>query len=980
MKMSNLLHASETCAHRNHGLTSSKEGINTFLQAGAVMKTFRSFVLGSTIEDSIKEAYEAYPFDNPFEEETIKSRTEALVKRYASLMDEMEIIPNLVEEERTLRWEDGTVLEGVKPTYTYLKEVEYTDKLTRREKLEGKKAPVVRTLHVVKVKNAKKPAKATEKMAPVLYSLLSYGRSMIAPNLAEKTRIIAEIHYLGSEGDKTTAIYNEAKEKIGEELVFASKLIEKEQVVRTFAEFDSVEGWSQTMIDEIAEDICLEMEKLPLDEKYLVNAECSEEDCKNCENAAICNYKKAPLQVKLEKIRKSMSELSLTEKQEQAVLFENGYLRIAAKAGSGKTTVVACRVASMIAQGVDPKSFLCITFTNSGATEMKERILGYCEDNGIEIEEDDLMVMTFNALGETLLENFYEDLGYTAVPTLIDEVSKYEIINQILSSCGKKISGLDYRFYSPSRDNSFRMSVLEIVKFAFDTIKANKLVDGLDGYRELPRLMGSKAFCLGKQSTMNFGGISMVCYESVPMLFELYAEYVYIFEENNYCDYADQEDAITNLFATNPYIWEELGVSHIIVDEFQDTSLKEMEIVKTMTSNKEFKSLMVVGDDSQAIYGFRNCTPENFIKFFDLLGVEEEDRIDLRLLENHRSVPEILNLADVFVDQNSFKLGSKAVATRPANGELPRIMGFWDKDEELEYIINGIKEEIATGRNLSEIAVLMPDNAKCSEIGGLLAGEGIPTIMMNPEVLLDNSRVIAAIALCKYLKDEKATLEQAKYANALLGGKFAEMSELEQNVYLEDMTVRESILKKKGPKALEAFKDALEAISEEDEVYINFVERILRKGSVEECIKYALLFEKYGFKEAVRREAKYEGVVITTSHSSKGLEWPVVFCSISGMGSKCRNHVDVEEKRRLIYVSMTRAKDILHITSLYAAGRVGRKSFEQFLYELYNLSGKSEEFPTKPEETKAEKEKRLAAKKAAEESKSAVSETEAAAS
>ena len=662
--------------------------------------------------------------------------------------------------------------------------------------------------------------------------------------------------------------------------------------------------------------------------------ECSEDDCKSCAQRHLCQYSHAPLGTEVPMAVKALSELSLSAAQEEAIQYGEGVLKINAGPGAGKTVVVCARTACLMSAGVKPEELLLITFTESGAKEMRDRIKLYTDDFGLDVDLSRLTICTFNAFGQKIIDSEWANLGFTRKPRLIDDVERYGILSKLLNE--NVIPGIDYR--------NFRMSMplkgaLEITKKVFEIIKSYNLSDTEEDRKILiDKLDSDTAFLKA---------------ESYSPLFELYDKYYTKLRAENLIEYADQENLIFEVLQYDPYYLEDTGIAHIIIDEFQDTSEKQMNFIKSMMDSKYFKSLMVVGDDSQAIYGFRDTTPEFMIHFFEYLEMEGNE---ISLIENHRSTPQIVNFANAVNRLNEERVEKDIIPTREP-GDSVHVNGFWEKWEEYEFIVEEIKKHIENGTKPEDIAFLAASKTELLQMSSMLAEEGIPTVLLNPETLLENSRVIAAIALSKWLMEPNATQEALTYAMALTKGALIEKDDNEINLYISGMTQQQKFDALNGKEKREYFHKLLEELDEDDEIYQAFVDSLKAKESLQKEIEYCHLFEEYGEKVAIRRKKIYSGVVLTTAHSSKGLEWPVVFASISKfygkqihaiLNQKKRQKV-IEEKRRLLFVAATRARDELYITGQFVSFGSAKDGYiyNQFLNESYAAIGNRFE-PVKP--------------------------------
>jgi superfamily I DNA/RNA helicase len=354
---------------------------------------------------------------------------------------------------------------------------------------------------------------------------------------------------------------------------------------------------------------------------------------------------------------------------------------------------------------------------------------------------------------------------------------------------------------------------------------------------------------------------------------------------------------------------------------------------------------MVVGDDSQAIFSFRDTSPEYIINFRNYIGEETDD---IFLLENHRCTPEIIDFANKINDLNHFKVAKDLVATRPS-GKPVTVKGFHSTEDEEEYIIAGVKEHLAAGTKPEEIAIICSTKSELRRYANRLTKEGIESVSLNPEPLLENSRVKAAISFVKCLGCDTDTQNMMVYVNAKNGGGLFEKTALEIEQLIDEGKVDAAMVDSKLPhEKKDALIEILTSIDHnDDEIYQQFLETIGRK-TFEKIVEYCNDFLVFGTKNEARREHDYPGVVLTTCHSSKGLEWPVVYASISQFDSEKKSlHAGsaasikaLEEVRRLLFVTATRARDELYVTGKYVAyGKKGHYTYNQFLKDSFEANG-----------------------------------------
>lgn len=659
---------------------------------------------------------------------------------------------------------------------------------------------------------------------------------------------------------------------------------------------------------------------------FFAGEECAEDDCKTCSLYNICYYKESPQYEEREKDSKSLKELELTPQQKAAISFNKGYARINAGAGTGKTLTIALHVVSLLLNGVKPEEILMLTFTNNGADEMKERVQLYNLDFGTGVDISKMSVSTFNSFANDIIVKEYSQLGFSAPPELIDNIERAGIISDILKD--KIIEGLDYRNFAINM--KYCKGALAIVEKAFQIIKSQKL--SLEDEEKLKEFMGPDFRFMTEKSLL-------------PLL-SLYEKYDNELKRRNLIEYADQELLLFELLKKNPDYLHKMGIKHIVVDEFQDSNLQQMNLIQELCAVPSFESLIVVGDDSQAIFGFRDTSPEYIINFFDLMDINEQERTDFYLLDNHRSTPEIIELANKINALNQNRVEKDLIPTRKSLKKNPVVQGFDTSEEEDAFIAEKIKEKIQNGAKPEDIAYIAADRYALLNMGMRLTEAGIPWAMMNPEPVLENSKVISALGLAKALEEPEYVEGMLVYLNALYENELLNKTEEEITCLLHGIQTQLEKIRNlpDGIKRVQ-FHELIEAVNtDDDELYTNFIEVLDRQPNFKTEMKYLNNFELYGQKETFKRTRNYPGVILTTAHSAKGLEWKNVFVSISKFDYKelRNNEKDIEEKRRLLFVAITRARDELTITSKYIAfGGTQKPSYNMFLEELYSITGQT---------------------------------------
>ena len=655
---------------------------------------------------------------------------------------------------------------------------------------------------------------------------------------------------------------------------------------------------------------------------------CSEEDCKYCQMNNICNYKRAPkvLDEEMTLVSKPASEIKLSDAQKKGAEISNGIYRIDAGAGTGKTVLVIFHILWLLMQGVEPEHICAITFTVTGADEMKARLASYCKDLGVKADVDAVTICTFNAFGDKIIKNEYAKLGFSYEPTLIDDVQRNAIIASMLDV--HPVSGLRYANFK-MKQRTF-LGALPFCSKAFECIKRNRLNIGDEG--KLIDAVGAP-----------FNKTSIEGQTAWTELLKMYFEIDEILKSENLIEYADQEMMVLDILDNNKAYFEKFQYEHIIVDEMQDTSATQMLIIKALVETSFFKSLIVVGDDDQSIFGFRGTSPEHIIDFYDELGHTGED---IFLVENHRSTPEILCLANKIAGKNQKRVMKDLVSTRES-GKKPVVNGFLHKQDEYQYISDKIVNLIGEGYKPQDIAFIAGTKSELVAMADILTKKNVPAIILTPEPYMQNSRVLAALDVIKFIIDPNATKSALVWINALHKGELLSLpkaqveQELQERMAFIETFDKLSTEEEKGT----AIINELLLLDDEDEIYQKFVEMLSHFRQATRICEYCLDFERYGEDVAIRRQRKYPGVVLTTAHSSKGLEWPVVFVTLDKFDDKSiRSKAAIEEKRRLVFVSITRARDEVYITGTYSAyldSQTKDMVYNRYLQECYEANGQT---------------------------------------
>ena len=665
-----------------------------------------------------------------------------------------------------------------------------------------------------------------------------------------------------------------------------------------------------------------------------------------------------------------MGKVTYNPAQQEAIISDKKYVRVIAGAGAGKTQVNSEVIAHKLnALGAKPEEILAITFSKNGATEIKDRAV-----RTVGHVLPGLTATTFNALENEITLDNWEKFGFRHRPSVIDDV-------QDLPMCDILLRRHPILEWTGSSFKNYTMTS------GFGTNGALRIVS--DIMHHCSKLLMRK----------NFSAITyrdMIDDEIIPpalkeltaaiidKIISFYPEYEEMKKGNDpefntpVITFDEQISFCMRVLEDDPnYLDDHYDFAYIIVDEAQDTSEDQIEFLNHIINMKKFKSLIVVGDDSQAIYeSLMGTSPDYLINLQNFLyewdketGIKTPIKIhDIVMDTNYRSVGSVIEMANRVIDKNTNKFDKQLVAFREY-GEKPTVEGFYRKEDQkptktqlkskkpfalqegqYDKMARDIKSLIDSDPtiNLNDIAVLAYSKNELLAVADKLTELGIPSKFGAPEKLVDNNRVQAVLKFAHlvYKDPDSFSDDTLVVANALADGNLIEedvdtlVEKLtEVNEYIK--AIRESHeLKKK-----ELFIKMLRMIAHGDEAVLNFEEKF-KDMDFEEIIKYCDDFEIYGDNMQYKRSQLGEGVMLITAHSSKGLEWKYVFGSITGFHKLGKNSISrrkQEELRRLLFVLITRARDVLKLYGLYAVSGNAKDGYvyNMFLKECFDALDKT---------------------------------------
>jgi len=594
----------------------------------------------------------------------------------------------------------------------------------------------------------------------------------------------------------------------------------------------------------------------------------------------------------------------LNPTQLEAVMALDGPMLVIAGAGSGKTRTLVYRVARLVESGAAPESILLLTFTRKAAQEMLDRAAGLSDVRCRFVSGG-----TFHALALKVLRRHAQVLGYDPSFTILDRSDMEEVLHSLIPA-------------------------LRMPKTAQRFPKRGTLANMLSKAANLQAPL--EAFILEE-----YGQFLEVA-PQIEQLGSLYAAYK---KEHQLMDYDDLIIAFQRLLRESSEIRQELSRQYgfIMVDEYQDTNGIQAEIVKWL--GYEHRNIMVVGDDSQSIYSFRGANFRNMLDFPSLFPGAKI----IKLEQNYRSTQPILALTNALMERANERY-TKCLFTKRIGGDKPMVINTRTEHGQALLICRCIKEEAARGRSLDDMAVLFRAAYHSFELEAELTRQRIPYVKYGGFKFLESAHIKDFLAHMRVVVNREETISWMRILrlikNVGLGKSHTIIEWMRKEKASPDRVgewpgggKREGGLKALGEllnRLIDAKATPKKAVEQVMAYYLpilkeKFDDYPRREKELEQLIPMAERYKKLGsFLDDLVLEppsstadvepgGKKQAVTLSTVHSAKGLEWPVVFIIWVMEGRfpsslSYANPLDLEEERRLMYVAATRAKDQLIIS------------------------------------------------------------------
>ena len=627
----------------------------------------------------------------------------------------------------------------------------------------------------------------------------------------------------------------------------------------------------------------------------------------------------------------------LNDEQQQAVIHNAGPALILAGAGSGKTRVITYRILRLIDElKVSPFRILAVTFTNKAAQAMKDRVGGLIGSQ----RAREIFIGTFHRLCLSILKLHADKLGYQPGFTIYDDSDQKALIKECLWDLK-----WDEKQVHPYAVHSY-------ISAAKNELKNPK------EYEEV---------------------VAGVFMERVA---QIYPRYQAKLRENNAMDFDDLLFNGVLLLKQFPDILESYRkrFEYIQVDEYQDINMAQYQLISAIAH--PLNNLYVVGDPDQSIYGWRGADIRNILRFEqDFPGAKV-----FKLEQNYRSTKSVIQAAQAVIRNNSQRKEKELFSLREM-GETPTYYQAEDDKDEAEFVVKTLYERLGEpGRKFSHVALLYRTNAQSRVLEDACRRHNIPYIIVGGLKFYDRKEVKDLLAYLHVLVNPKDSVSLRRMINVPIRGiGGGTVTKLEESAKKQDITLLEAAhqaaqsgeFPKKATQALLNFTQMMEGLIAEKDLTPpgEFVKKVLERSgyltdlanddtieskmraeNLKELVNSVVDYEKYAekptlegyldqvslFADADKLDDKRNCVTLMTMHNAKGLEFPIVF--ITGMeeglfphNNSMEEDSEVQEERRLCYVGMTRAMDILYLTGAacrYVYGTPQWRAPSRFLSEI----------------------------------------------
>ena len=600
--------------------------------------------------------------------------------------------------------------------------------------------------------------------------------------------------------------------------------------------------------------------------------------------------------------------LTLNESQRIAAEYdgpEDGIL-VLAGAGCGKTRTMIARAIFLLGEKeIRPERLAMLTFTRRAAREINERL-----DLELPGRHNGVFVGTIHRFCLNIIHRFAGEFDIEEVKIMDrndEDIALRRIRNELLKARGYNIKDTGIL----PKEGAIA-SVFSYVRNTCSTLEKYYEIESCDEA------------------------------ETLPMMELALLEYTKYKKEHQYLDFDDILTVVAEKLCENEKLRQRVQwmFEYILVDEMQDTSPVQWKILRALYPKVK---LFCVGDDAQSIYGFRGADFESVHHFCDKLP----NSTTLWLTENYRSNQQILDVANVLLNDSSLRYNRNLVAHNGDSKVLPIFLKYYDENEEAISLVNLIANKMAYGTPAKEILVLMRSTINGRRLEYELTRYGIPFKVVGGHSLMDSAHVKDTFSAIEALTDPKNEIAWLRFITILpkIGEKTAErmyknasQNATDAHSMLANMA---QLLKDKAPDAANFVGTQFDVDERPAEMLVKIIDfydetGIMskkydkwseRKKDLNALVEVAERYDNVGdFLEAFKIDEEAEvaedddsdEITLSTVHGAKGTEAEVVIVMHVQEGNyphyRCKTDTEIEEERRVLYVAMTRAKKELYLT------------------------------------------------------------------
>jgi len=674
----------------------------------------------------------------------------------------------------------------------------------------------------------------------------------------------------------------------------------------------------------------------------------------------------------------------LNTEQKRAVDAIDGPVMVVAGPGTGKTTILALRIANILLKtDSKPENILALTFTNSGVHAMRKKLIDLIGDEAYRIN-----IFTFHSFAEYVTKEFSFYFKNLELSSVISDLEKVNILEEIIKEEKFKeiVSSFD------------PLLSLNSIKGAIDSIKQEGITPE-EFKKRIPAwkeelLSDDDVYYKRKYQNFNPGDIKPTAkkaiedkinkVQEIAVAYEKYQEKI---NARHLYDFSDMVLNVLNELEKNDNLKFDLQeqYQYLLIDEHQDTNEGQNKLIELLTDSEHLEgkaNVFTVGDEKQSIYRFQGASEKTFKHFISLYSAVDV----VTLKDNYRSTKNILDVSHSLIVHTQ-EDAKEIYSSKNNNDKSVAVVEFSSYKFEVLYVSKDIKEKIDSGVNPNDIAVIYRSNRSVEDLKDIFNQQAVPYTVISKENILDDINIQNIITLLKVVNNPNDSHSVGKallvdfldfdsyevvetlndYQRESRGKNISLFKFISKKDIYSDFVKNIKGLKKESDNSsfLVFFKEFLNKIG-----YLDYMlkskdsrdqllkldklfDEIKRQSNIKkdyrlsDFIDFVLAYSKYNLNIETNDPEVLEGVKLMTAHKSKGLEFEYVYIINATRNKWEKNRgmpkislpinnykSDIHDERRLFYVAMTRAKEYLTITYSRSDWEGKEQDKSQFVTEI----------------------------------------------